>query len=82
MRPFYRVELNDADGQTFYVSRQTGEVVLDMTRAERLWNWFGTTVHWIYITPLRAAPKVWRQVVIWLSFTALLMAISGLWLGI
>ena len=82
LRPFYRVDLNDADGQTFYVSRQTGEVVLDMTRAERLWNWFGTTVHWIYITPLRAAPKVWRQVVIWLSFAALLMAISGLWLGI
>lgn len=82
LRPFYRVDLNDADGQTFYVSRQTGEVVLDMTRAERLWNWFGTTVHWIYITPLRAAPKVWRQVVIWLSFAALLMALSGLWLGI
>ena len=82
LRPFYRVELNDAEGHTFYVSQRTGEIVLDMTRAERLWNWFGTTVHWIYITPLRAAPQVWRQVVIWLTFAALLMSLSGLWLGI
>lgn len=82
LRPFYRIDLNDADGHAFYVSQQTGEIVLDTTRAERLWNWFGTTVHWIYITPLRAAPEVWRQVVIWLTFAALLMSLSGLWLGI
>ena len=82
LRPFYRVDLNDTDGQIFYVSKQTGAIVLDTARAERFWNWLGTTVHWLYITPLRAAPGIWRQIVLWLSFAALLMAISGFWLGI
>ena len=80
-RPLYRVTFGNGDN--LYLSSHTGEVVLDTTRIERAWNWMGSVLHWIYITPLRFEyPKVWRQVILWLSFPATLMAIMGIWLGI
>lgn len=80
-RPLYRAEF--ANGTSLYVSSRTGEVVLDTTTSERAWNWLGSVIHWVYFTPLRADyPKAWRQVIMWLSLPATLMAVLGLWLGI
>lgn len=79
LRPFWRVEFDD--GRDFYVSRRSGEVTLDTTRSERIWNWLGSVVHWIYIPPLRQNTPLWRHIVLWSSFAALLLAISGIWLG-
>ena len=31
-----------------YVSSATGEVVRDATRTERLWNYAGAWIHWLY----------------------------------
>jgi hypothetical protein len=78
-RPFFRVEL--ADGRDFYVSQQNHEVVLDTDWDERAWNWIGSVVHWLYFTPLRQHTQLWRNLVLWGSFAALLLALSGLWLG-
>lgn len=81
-RPFYRLDVDDEAGTQLYVSRATGEVALDTTRSERGWNWLGAVVHWIYPTPLRARPELWRQAVLWLSGTAVFGALSGLVLGV
>lgn len=78
-RPLLRVEL--ADGRDYYVSARNGEVVLDTAPAERAWNWVGSVVHWLYFTPLRQNAVLWRNLVLWGSFAALLLAGSGLWLG-
>lgn len=78
-RPLLRVEL--ADGRDYYVSARNGEVVLDTAPAERAWNWVGSVVHWLYFTPLRQHTALWRNLVLWGSFAALLLAGSGLWLG-
>lgn len=78
-RPLLRVEL--ADGRDYYVSAASGEVVLDTAPAERAWNWVGSVVHWLYFTPLRQNAALWRNLVLWSSFAALLLAGSGLWLG-
>lgn len=78
-RPLLRVEL--ADGRDYYVSARNGEVVLDTAPAERGWNWVGSVVHWLYFTPLRQNAALWRNLVLWGSFAALLLAGSGLWLG-
>ena len=78
-RPFFRVEL--ADGCDFYVSQQSHEVVLDTEWDERAWNWIGSVVHWLYFTPLRQHNALWRNLVLCGSFAALLLALSGLWLG-
>ena len=45
--------LNDPAGTELYVSSTTGEVVLGTTRDERVWNYLGSVVHWIYPTVLR-----------------------------
>ena len=81
-RPLHRVTADDAAGSVLYVSGRTGELVRDTTRNERAWNWVGSVVHWVYLTPLRKHGDAWRQVVMWISGAALLLALSGMVLGI
>jgi hypothetical protein len=82
LRPFLKVALGDPAGTELYVSQVTGAIALDTTRSERAWNWVGAVVHWIYLTPLRARPELWRTVLLWLSGFATLGALSGLAIGI
>lgn len=82
LRPFYRVDIDDAAGHAIYVSQQSGEVVLDSEAWERGWNWLGSVIHWMYFTPLREIPGLSRYLVLGLSFAALLLSLSGYWLGI
>jgi hypothetical protein len=46
-RPLHRVAIGDAQGTVVYVSNTTGQVVRDTHRTERVWNWLGSTIHWI-----------------------------------
>ena len=78
-RPFFRVEL--ADGRDFYVAQHNHEVVLDTHWNERAWNWIGSVVHWLYFTPLRQYNEFMRNLILTSSFAALLLSLSGLWLG-
>jgi hypothetical protein len=81
-RPLHLVALNDAAGTELYVSSRTGEVVLDTTRRERAWNWVGAVLHWLYFRDLRANGPLWSQVVMWTSGIGIVVAMTGLWLGI
>lgn len=81
-QPLFRVTLDDAAGSMLYVSGRTGELVRDTTRSERAWNWAGSIIHWLYITPLRKNGEAWRQAVMWTSGVALLLAATGMVLGI
>ncbi|GEP11856.1 PepSY domain-containing protein [Methylobacterium gnaphalii] len=82
LRPFHKIIVGDAAGTELYVSEKTGELAQRTTRFERGWNWIGAVVHWIYVTPLRAQPDLWHDVVVWISGTACLGAMSGMVLGI
>ena len=81
-RPLLKVQLAGGEGLELYVSPGAAEVVRDTRRAERFWNWLGAVPHWIYPTVLRQFPKAWHQVVVWLSIPAVLLAASGLVLGV
>ena len=81
-RPFYRVILDDGRETHLYVSQPTGEVVQRTHRSERVWNYFGAVVHWIYPTVLRKHWAAWDQVVWWLSLVGIVVAVLGIWLGI
>lgn len=81
-RPLYRVALNDVEATELYVSSHTGEVVLDTQRTERIWNWLGSVIHWVYFTPLRMERELWRQIVLWLAFAGVVLSSLGLWLGV
>ena len=82
VRPLHRIALGDADGTDLYVSEPTGAIVLDTTRHERFWNWFGAVPHWLYLTPLRAKAELWRTVILWISGVAMVSGISGFALGL
>ncbi|WP_313174688.1 hypothetical protein [Massilia sp.] len=81
-RPLVRVAMAGADGLELYVSPGAAEVVLDTRRAERAWNWVGAVPHWLYFTQLRRWPELWNGVVVWLSLPGVLLAASGLALGV
>ncbi|ACA15386.1 PepSY-associated TM helix domain protein [Methylobacterium sp. 4-46] len=82
LRPFRRVALGDAAGTELYLSEATGELALDTTRRERVWNWLGAVPHWLYLTPLRARAALWRGAVLWVSGLALAAMASGWAIGL
>ncbi|MGX1347823.1 putative iron-regulated membrane protein [Bradyrhizobium elkanii] len=82
LRPLYLIGLSDPDGTELYVSARTGEIALDTTRRERIWNWLGAIPHWIYPTVLRKDGPLWRDVVLWISGVCLVVAVTGFWIGI
>jgi len=81
-RPLYRVQLDDAEQRLLYISSHSGAVVRDATANERMWNWVGAWIHWLY--PLRGnwLQPIWHNTVVYLSLAATLMALLGMWLGI
>lgn len=78
-RPFWL--LRQDNGREFYVSSRSGELALVTSRSERAWNWLGSVVHWLYLTPLRQHGVFWRQLLLWLAFAGILASFSGVWLG-
>jgi len=82
LRPLFLVSLGDTAGTELYISSRSGEIVLDTTRTERVWNWLGSIPHWIYPTILRQDGALWRQVVLWISGICMIVAVSGIWIGI
>ncbi len=82
LRPFYRVALKDRAHTELYVSQRTGELVQQTTESQRVLNWVGSVIHWIYITPIRKTFSLWDQVVWWISLAGLFLTVAGLTLGI
>ena len=81
-RPLYRFGLGDERGTELYVSAKTGEMVMRSTRSERTWSWLGTIIHWGAPLILRERVGVWRQAMLWLSGAGILLASTGLVVGL
>ena len=81
-RPFFRVDLDDEDRTHLYVSTKTTEVHQKTNRQQRLWNYFGAVIHWIYPTVIRKDWALWDQLVWWVSLFGILGVIAGIILGL
>ncbi|MFL9923973.1 PepSY domain-containing protein [Herbaspirillum lusitanum] len=81
-RPLHMVQMDDAAHTLLYVSSATGEVVLDAPRAQRMWNFVGAWLHWLYMFRDRPSDPVWSWIVIVLSAVAVLSSIAGTFAGI
>ncbi|MFO7858324.1 MAG: PepSY-associated TM helix domain-containing protein, partial [Ectothiorhodospiraceae bacterium] len=81
-RPLRQMRVDDGAGTWVYVSSATGEVVQEVTRWQRGWNWVGAVVHWIYPWQLRQYPELWRNLVIVLCVPALALVVTGIAVGI
>lgn len=81
-RPLHRFQMDDAAGTLVYVSSATGEVLVVATKAQRRWNYVGAWLHWLYFFYTSAGRAAWRLIVIGLSSTALVLAATGVVIGI
>jgi len=81
-RPLHRVQIHDGDATILYVSSLTGEVVRDATKTERVWNWVGAWIHWLY--PFRGGwlDKYHHDIIVYSSLVATLLAVVGLVVGV
>jgi hypothetical protein len=79
--PAHKIRVDDASRTELYISEETAEAALLTTRGSRVLAWFAAIPHWMYFAPLRQNGPVWRQVVLWTSGVATIMAILGIALG-
>jgi hypothetical protein len=81
-RPLHVIEMGDSAATRLYISSATGQVVLDAPRAQRLWNFAGAWLHWVYM--LRDQPKdpVWSWTVIILSAIGVVSTVTGILNGL
>lgn len=81
-RPLHQVQMMDAARTMLYLSSVTGEVVLDAPREQRLWNFVGAWLHWIYPLRNHSTDPVWNWIIIISSAVATLTALTGTVAGI
>ena len=79
--PAHKLIVGDAAHTHLYVSEETAEVALITTRGSRALAWFAAIPHWMYFAPLRQNGPLWRQVVLWTSGVAAVLALIGIILG-
>ncbi|MEC4720074.1 PepSY domain-containing protein [Noviherbaspirillum sp. CPCC 100848] len=81
-RPLHMIQMHDAESTRVYVSSATGQVVLDLPRYERLWNYAGAWLHWLYMLRNQSVDPVWTWTVIVISAIGVLTALTGVLNGI
>ena len=81
-RPLHRVRLADEQGTVLYVSGKTGEVVRDTTRTERVWNFAGAWIHWLYPFRGNVFNAYWTDIVNWLSILGIAVTVLGTVVGV
>lgn len=81
-RPLHQVQMQDDARTLLYVSSSTGAVVMQATRSERYWNVVGAWLHWLYVFRNQPVDPVWTWTVIALSATCVVLACSGIVVGL
>jgi uncharacterized iron-regulated membrane protein len=80
--PLHKFTVDDAAQTVLYVSEQTGEVSAMTTRGGRALAWVSAIPHWLYFEAIRTRPRLWRQLVLWISGLGIISAAIGLVLGV
>jgi hypothetical protein len=80
--PAYRVRFADAAGSAVYVGRETGTVFGVVTAWTRFTTWTGTVPHWLYFQWLYTRPALWTWTNLVLPGVGLLLAFTGIALGL
>jgi hypothetical protein len=77
--PLHRIAMNDAAGTEYYVSEKSSEIVQKTDRRSRILAISGYVLHNLFFFRQRTW---WTPVLDWIAWTAMLMAVSGIVLGI
>ncbi len=81
-RPLHMVQVGDVAQTLLYVSSRTGEIVMQASRSKRMWNYVGAWLHWLYPLKNQSRDPVWSWTVIALSAGCVLVACSGIVVGL
>ncbi len=81
-RPLHLVALGDEGGTQLYISSATGEVLTDVTRTERIWNFAGAWIHWLYPFRGNVFDRYWADIVDWISIACTVAAVTGAAVGL
>ncbi|AIY43938.1 Optional hypothetical component of the B12 transporter BtuN [Collimonas arenae] len=81
-RPLHRVHMTDGARTLLYVSSATGDVVRTATRNERLWNYAGAWLHWLYMFRGGPVDWAWTGIVVYLSLAGVVLALTGTVVGL
>lgn len=81
-RPLHVVDVGDAQGTRLYVSGTTAEVVRDAPRNERLWNYAGAWIHWLYPFRGNFFDRWWSDIVNGLSIVGIAVTVTGTVVGL
>ncbi|MNZ80614.1 hypothetical protein D3C78_992560 [compost metagenome] len=57
-------------------------MVRDATRTERIWNYAGAWIHWLYPFRGNALNRYWEDIVNWLSIVGIAVALAGTVVGV
>jgi hypothetical protein len=82
-RPLHKVQMQDIDNTLLYVASTTGEVVRDATGTERVWNWVGSWIHWLY--PFRGSSmsqEMSANIIIYSSLIGCFLTLTGIIVGV
>jgi hypothetical protein len=77
-----RVALDDAAGTELYLAGDTGDLLQDTTRRERVLSWLGAIPHWLYPLALRRHPALWSGIIVWTATLGGFLVATGLYVGI
>jgi len=77
-----RVALDDSAGTELYLDRDTGDLLQDTTRRERVLSWLGAIPHWLYPLALRRHPALWSGIIVWTATVGVFLVVTGLYVGI
>jgi len=77
-----RVALDDTAGTELYLDRDTGDLLQDTTRRERVLSWVGAIPHWLYPLALRRHPALWSGIIVWTATIGVFLVATGLYVGI
>lgn len=80
--PAYRVHFDDLSRTSVYVSERGGTPFGIVTMQTRLTTWFGTVPHWFYFMWLYKHRPAWQAVNIATAAVGVLLAITGIVLGL
>lgn len=76
------VGLQDSAGTELYLDRDTGDLLQDTSRRERVLAWFGAIPHWLYPLELRKHPALWSGIIVWTATIGVFLVATGLYVGI
>jgi hypothetical protein len=77
--PVHRIALDDAAGTEYYVSERSGEAVMKTDRRTRVLGLFGYITHTFFFFRQQSW---WGALLQWLSWTGLLMCVTGAVIGV